>query len=106
MPTTERGEDGWTVTTLKQYVERRFEEQEKAVHAALAAAEKAVQAALVSAKEAVDKAEKNVETWREASNEWRGAMNDRERNFVTKSEMRANLAAAVGLVIALVAIWR
>lgn len=75
--------------SLKEYVDRRFEEQDKAVQAALASAEKAVKAALDSSEKAVDKAEGNAEKWREQSNEWRGAMSDRERNFMPRTEFIA-----------------
>lgn len=77
----------WTVATLKEYVERRFEEQEKAVHAALAAAKEAVSAALVASHQATEKSEANAEKWREAANEWRGAMDDREGKFSTKGDL-------------------
>lgn len=49
------------------------DEREKAVRAALAAAEKAVAVA-----------QNNAERWQANANEWREAMNDRERNFLSK----------------------
>lgn len=64
--------------SLREYVDRRFEDSEKAVQAALAAAEKAVA-----------KAEANAEKWRENANEWRGAMSDRERSFMTRMEFNS-----------------
>jgi hypothetical protein len=60
---------------LREYVDSRFEAQGKAVSAALAAQEKAVSVA-----------EANSEKWRASANEWRGAMNDREGNFVKVGE--------------------
>jgi hypothetical protein len=59
---------------------------QKAVTAALAAAEKAVGAALAAAEKAVTKAEDNAEKWRTNANEWRGAMNDREADFIRKQQ--------------------
>lgn len=53
----------------------KFEGQEKAVNAALAAAEKAVNVA-----------EAHAEKWRANANEWRSAMTDRENRFVTQAE--------------------
>jgi hypothetical protein len=122
----ERDAAGWTVQTLKQYVDQRLIDSGTAVQAALAAAEKAV-----------EKAEKNAEKWRENANEWRGAMSDRERNFATnkdlamlasradeirldlgklialsqggqglKNEVRANLGTIIVAVMALIALWR
>lgn len=65
----------WTVETLKEHFEAVLAEKDKAINIALA-----------SAKEAVSVAEANAEKWRANANEWRGAMTDRERNFVQKSE--------------------
>lgn len=67
----------------KRY-EERFAAQEKAVKDALAAQEKAVNAALAASEKAVSVAETNAERWRAGANEWRAAMNDRERNFLSK----------------------
>lgn len=78
---------GWTVATLKTYVDQRLTDIDKAVQAALAAAEKAVGAALAAAQRAVEAAEANAKAWREGANEWRGAMNDRERSFATVKDM-------------------
>jgi len=47
----------WTVETLKEMVDQRFLDNQKAVDTALLAQEKAVNAALLAAKEAVGKAE-------------------------------------------------
>jgi hypothetical protein len=73
---------GWTFETLKEYIESRFEGQDKAVRAALAAAE-----------EARKQAEANAEKWRANANEWRDAMNDREAKFASKPEMEGELRA-------------
>lgn len=72
--------------SLREYVDTRFEAQERAVAAALAAAEKAVNAALSAQEKAVSLAEGNAEKWRASANEWRGAMDDREGNFVKVGE--------------------
>ena len=96
---------GWTVDTLRVYHERlitdlrvsfldlnketdlryqqRFDAQTKALDAAFLSSQTAVSAALLAAKEAVAAAEINNQRWREAANEWRAAMTDRERNFAT-----------------------
>lgn len=99
----------WTVETLKEHIEaalaqlrtytdQRFDDQGKAVSAALAAAEKAVVAALASAEKAIDKAEINSEKWRENANEWRGSMDDREVKFATRVEVSAELKALAGKI--------
>lgn len=61
--------------------------QEKAITAAMAAQEKAVNAALTASEKAISIAEVNSEKWRNNANEWRGAMNDRERNFASTVEL-------------------
>ncbi len=66
---------GEQTISLKEYFEKVLAEKDKAINIALAAA-----------KEAVGVAEKNAEKWRENANEWRGAMSDREKNFITRRE--------------------
>jgi hypothetical protein len=84
--------------SLKEYVDRRFDDQGQAVHAALVAADKGVSAALASAEKAVDKAEASSEKWRANANEWRSAMGDRERNFLTRKEFYSIIVTAVAVV--------
>lgn len=67
-----------TTVSLKEHFEKLLLEKDKAINIALA-----------SAKEAVLVAETNSEKWRANANEWRGAMTDRERNFLTNSEFIA-----------------
>jgi len=64
-----------TEVSLKEHFEKILAEKDKAINIALAAA-----------KEAVAVAETNAEKWRSNANEWRGAMSDREKTFVTKIE--------------------
>jgi len=70
--------------SLRDYVDQRFDDQSRAVDAAL-----------VSAEKAVDKAELENRRWREAANEWRGAMTDRERDFLSRKEFYAIISTAV-----------
>jgi len=72
--------------------QQRFEAQETAMQAALTSAEKAVQAALAAADKATEKAEREAKVWREASNEWREAMTDRERKFVSAEVFAETIA--------------
>jgi hypothetical protein len=87
----------WTFETLLIHIKAmldeaekrtadRFAAQDKAVEKALAGQEKAVTAALASQEKAVAIAEENSKLWRQSANEWRGAMNDREGNFVKVGE--------------------
>ena len=82
----------WTIETLRQHFLALRESDSKAIAAALAAAEKAVAAALAASEKAVTKAETNAEKWRDSANEWRGAMNDRERVLMPRQEAEVRLA--------------
>ncbi len=87
---------GWTLETLKTLMDERdrrygevSEAKERAISAAMAAAEKAI---LV--------AENNAEKWRMNANEWRAAMNDRERNFLSKGMgYVVGALSAIGLIL-------
>lgn len=76
----------WTVDTLKEYFERVIRDQGTATDAALMAANKATDAALMSADKAVNLAADGLREWRAGANEWRGAMTDRERSFISRAE--------------------
>jgi hypothetical protein len=71
---------------LREYVDKCFEAQEKAVAAALAAQEKAVAAALAAADRAVAKAEAAAERRFESVNEFRSALADNFRTLMPRSE--------------------
>ena len=115
---------GWTLTTLADHLlstvsallgemdkryEQRFRAQEKATDTAFLAQEKAIQAALAAAKEAVSKAETAVEKRFDNTNEWRNAMNDRDRNQMPRIEIeqrfdsiKAQRNWTIGIVVSIV----
>lgn len=70
--------DSWTLTALKEYIERRFNDQAKAIDAALAAAEKAVTKAEVSTEKRFD-----------SVNEFRQTLSDQAASFMTRIEFMA-----------------
>ena len=78
---------------LVREIDRRHQQradlQDKAVAAALTAAQKAVDAALAAQDAAVTKAEKQAELWRASANEWRSAMDDREKKFASSVMLEA-----------------
>lgn len=76
----------WTFASLCEYLLRVVADLEKHVKAELMAQEKAVSAALAAADKAVAKAESGTRDWQQAANEWRGAMSDRERTFISRTE--------------------
>lgn len=107
---------GWTFSTLREYLLRVVSDlalrqselakaQEMAVQSALVAQEKAVSAALAAADKAVAKAEIGAREWQASANEWRGAMSDRERQFVTRKELWSYLVGTAGITTALIAIF-
>lgn len=81
-----------------KFITQRFQDTDKAVNAALAAAKEAVGAALAASEKAVDKAEGNAEKWRDSANEWRGAMSDREREFLTRREFYGMVGTLIALI--------
>jgi len=72
--------------SLREYVDTRFDSQDKATATALAAQEKAVAAAMAAAKEAVIKAETASERRFESVNEFRGTLLDQSRTFMPRLE--------------------
>lgn len=75
---TARQESGWSVDTLKEYVEQRFTDQDRAV-----------QSALLAAKEAVIKAETATEKRFESVNEFRQQLSDQTNTFLSRPEYNA-----------------
>lgn len=85
-------------------VNRLLDEVDKRNMQQFASQEKAVSAALAAAEKAVGVAERNAEKWRDNANEWRAAMSDKDRNFITKSAAWGYLVGAVGLLLAVIEI--
>ncbi len=87
----EPGQQSWTTETLHQHIRVIIDERDRRYEALAIAQKEAVEAALKSAQLAVDKAETINIAWRANANEWRMAMSDKDKNFVTKDDMRNNL---------------
>jgi hypothetical protein len=96
-------ESGWTLQTLRVYLEsslaaveamatQRFENADKAVLAALAAQEKAVQAALAAAEQAVGKSEVASEKRFDATNAFRGQLNDIITTLMPRAEAEQRIS--------------
>lgn len=81
--------------SLREYVDVRFESQERATTTALAAQEKAVAAALAAADRAVAKAEAASERRFESVNEFRGTLLDQARTFMPRLEYETSHKALV-----------
>ncbi len=65
---------------LDKRIAQRFEDQQRALHTALAAAHKAL-----------EKVEINDDKWRTSVNDWRAVMVDRERTLMSRAEALASL---------------
>lgn len=101
---TEAHVSAWGTDTLKEYLEsllaaadlryqQRFESQEQNLATAITAQEKAIGAALSSAERAVAKAENATEKRFEGVNEFRGALEDRDRLNMPRAEAESRLIA-------------
>jgi hypothetical protein len=83
---------------LRQYVDMRFDTQEKAMAAALSASDKAVMAALAAADRAVAKSETASEKRFESVNEFRGALADSARLLMPRLEVEQIIKSVVDRV--------
>lgn len=101
---TEQNVSGWTVDTIKAYLERRidekdirdlqrFEQQQLALREALIAQEKAVNAALAAAQQAVNKAEIAAEKRFDATNEFRAQLADQAATLISRREVETIIGA-------------
>ncbi len=100
--------NGWTVDTLKAYVERLFDEHDRRYEQRFSAQQQSLTDALASATRAVDKAEEIAEKWRANANEWRAAMSDKDKLYLTKDVARGYFVSglmAAGVMIALVELF-
>src|SRR6186713_1573425 len=82
-----------THVPLREYVDVRFDAQDKAVLSALSAQGKAVDAALAAADRAVAKAEAAAEKRFESQNEFRGTLTDQARTFMPRTEAEQSTGA-------------
>lgn len=89
---------------LKEYIDTRFKDFGDAVDRRFNDQDTSTKTALASAEKAVDKAEASSEKWRQNANEWRGAMSDRERDFLSRKEFYAIIGTAVGVVGMVIAV--
>ncbi len=95
----------WTVQTLHAHLKSIMDERDKRYEALSTAQKDAVESALSSAQRAVDKAESIAEKWRQNANEWRSAMGDKDKLYLTKDVARGYFVTglmAAGVLIAVV----
>lgn len=85
-------------TALKEYIDNEIKHLNTLTDEKFAGRDTATKAALDSAQTAVNKAEAENRKWRDSANEWRGAMSDRERDFLTRKEFYAIVATVATLL--------
>jgi hypothetical protein len=83
----------WTVDTLKEHIDQRFDDNKLALDAALASADRATSAALASSKEAIVKSEAAAEKRFESVNEFRKTLTDQTASFMPRSEVETRMSA-------------
>ena len=75
--------------SLHEHFDQLLAEADKRYDQRFSAQEAATRAALNSAQMAVEKAEASAREWQRNSNEWRGAMNDKDKLLLTRPEYNA-----------------
>ena len=88
------GRHGWTIDTLRQYVEALAREKDLRDEQRFEAQTSAINAALLAARDAVNKAETATERRFEGVNEFRQALSDQTGTFITRVEFEAQRKAA------------
>lgn len=91
----------WTVETLKEYLEALIDSHGRADRDRFDAQEKAVNAALAAAERAVGKAEAAAEKRFDSVNEFRAQLADQARDFMPRKEFEVQYGALAARVDAL-----
>lgn len=92
---TSQSKDGWTLDTLKALMDER----DRRYSETFEARRLSIESELRSLDKAVGVAEANSEKWRNSANEWRQAMNDKDRTFITKGTLWGYAVALVTLFL-------
>lgn len=82
---------GWTVDTLHAHINSMFNEREKAIDALLEERNNRYMAKFESSQIAVDKSERELEGWKKVTNEWRGAMQDKDKLLMSRQEITSEI---------------
>ena len=97
---TEASVSGWTVDTLREHLTQRIIDQGLRMDRRMDDADKAIQAALISAEKAVTKAEEATQRRFEGVNEFRAALADQTATFIPRAEFDAAVEAASARITA------
>lgn len=92
---------GWTVDTLHAHIMSILEEREKRWLGMRAERDERYMAKFQAAETAVNKAEEGIKQWQSTTNEWRGAMQDKDKLLMSRQEISSeinSLRTAVGTI--------
>ncbi len=98
---------GWSVDTLHDHIKAIIDERDRRYEQGAKAQKEAAESALASAERAVEKAETINTTWRANANEWRQAMSDKDKLYLTKAEAKSDfrtLLALTGLMVTIMTV--
>lgn len=88
---TKSNESGWTVDTLHAHISSILNERASYLERVLTERDHRYLAKFESAQTAVDKAERELEGWKHATNEWRGAMQDKDKLLMSRQEITSEI---------------
>ena len=100
---------GWTVDTLHAHIQTIINDRDKLWLTILDEREKRHEQRFIAAQKAVDVAQADAEKWRDNANEWRAAMNDKDKTYATKEYVDAKFKSIkenlVAIIIVLAAVF-
>lgn len=76
--------------SFEKYLDRIFKEKDRALDQRFIDSEKAVNVALREYEKQLQQTAETALTWKAESNEWRGAMNDKDDRFALKKDSERN----------------
>lgn len=82
---------GWTVDTLHAHLMSVLEEREKRWLGMRAERDERYMAKFAAAETAVNKAEMGLTAWKATTNEWRGAMQDKDKLLMSRQEITSEI---------------
>ncbi len=93
---------------LHDHIKAMMDERDRRYEQAWIAQKDASEKALASAQLAVEKAETINIAWRANANEWRTAMSDKDKLYLTKAEARSDfrtMLALTGLMVTIMSVF-
>ena len=91
---------GWTVDTLKALMDER----DRRYALEVTNIKEMMTAAMLAVRETTAETKHQTDKWQASANEWRQAMTDKDRNFVTKSSAWGYLVGLAGFILVIIQI--